>query len=57
VSDEEFDTYLEERAQSAGVNVEDVKRSGRADDLRRELEEDKVFALLAEKAVVKEEKV
>ena len=57
VSDEEFDQYLEERANQAGVKVEDIKRSGRADDLRSELSEDKVFALLSEKAVIKEEKV
>ncbi len=57
VSDEEFEAHLEDRASAAGVKVEDVKRSGRADDLRRELEEDKVFALLGEKAKVTEEKV
>jgi trigger factor len=57
VSDEEFEQYLEERAKQAGVQIEDIKRSGRADDLRSELSEDKVFALLSEKAVIKEEKV
>ena len=57
VEDEEFESYLAERAAGAGVKVDDVKRSGRADDLRRELEEDKVFALLSEKAVIKEENV
>ncbi len=57
VGDEEFESYLAERAAGAGIKVEEVKRSGRADDLRRELEEDKVFALLSEKAVIKEENV
>lgn len=57
VSDEEFEAYLEERANAAGVKVEDARRSGRADDLRRELEENKVFELLGEKANVTEEKV
>ncbi len=57
VSDEEFEAHLEERANAAGVKVEDVRRNGRADDLRRELEENKVFELLGEKANVTEEKV
>ena len=57
VSDEEFEAHLEERANAAGVKAEEVRRSGRADDLRRELEENKVFELLGEKANVTEEKV
>jgi trigger factor len=57
VTDEEFAAFLAERATQAGFAVEDIKRSGRADDLRRELEEDKIFALMGDKAVVKEEKV
>ena len=57
VSDEEFEQYLAERAAQVGVKVEDIKRSGRADDLRSEMAEDKVFDLLIEKAVIKEEKV
>ena len=55
VSDEEFEAHWKS-ANAAGVKVEDVKRSGRADDLRRELEENKVFELLGEKANVTEEK-
>mgnify|MGYP001257533748 FL=1 len=57
VSDEEFEAHLEERATAAGVKAEEVRRSGRADDLRRELEENKVFELLGEKAKITEEKV
>lgn len=57
VSDEEFDEFAAERAEQAGVKVEDLKRSGRVDDLRRELEEKKVFDLLGAKANIKEEKV
>ena len=57
VSDEEFEAHLEERANAAGIKVEDVRRSGRTDDLRRELEENKVFELLGEKANVTEENV
>ena len=57
VSDEEFEAHLEERANAAGVKTEEVRSSGRADDLRRELEENKVFELLGEKAKVTEEKV
>ena len=57
MSDEEFEAYLEERANAAGAKVEDIRRSGRTDDLRRELEENKVFELLGEKAKVTEEKV
>ena len=57
VSDEEFDLFAAERAERTGVKVEDLQRSGRMDDLRRELEEKKVFDLLGEKANIKEEKV
>ena len=57
IGDEEFDLFVAERAERAGLKSEDLKRSGRLDDLRRELEEDKVFALLSEKAKIKEEKV
>ena len=57
VSDEELEAHLEERANATGVKAEEVRRSGRADDLRRELEENKVFELLSEKANVTEEKV
>ena len=46
-----------QRAEQAGVKLDDLKRSGRMDDLRRELEEKKVFDLLGEKANITEEKV
>jgi len=57
VTDEEFEAHLAERAEGAGMKVEDLKRSPRLDDLRRDLEEDKIFELLGETAVEKEEKV
>ena len=57
VSDMEFDAFAAQRAEQTGVKLDDLKRSGRIDDLRRELEEEKVFDLLGEKANIKEEKV
>jgi trigger factor len=57
VSDQEFEEYLARRAAEAGVKVEDLKRSPRLGELRRELEEDKVFEFLLERARITEEKV
>jgi trigger factor len=57
VTDEEFETFAAERAEQGGIKLEEMQRSGRVDDLRRELEEKKVFDLLGEKAKIKEEKV
>jgi trigger factor len=57
VADAEFDQFAAERAEQAGSKLEDLQRSGKMDDLRRELEEKKVFDLLGEKAKIKEEKV
>ena len=57
VSDEELDTLLQQRAKDYGTTVEDLKRSGRVDDLRHELEESKVFDLLASKAKITEESI
>ena len=57
MADEELDDFVSERAERAGFKVEDLKRSGKIDDLRRELEEKKVFDLLSENAKIKEEKV
>ena len=57
VGDEEFDQYLQQRAEESGVSLEDLKRSARLDDLRRELEEDKVIDFLVEQAEIEEEKV
>jgi trigger factor len=57
VTDEEFETFAAERAVQGGIKPEEMHRSERVDDLRRELEEKKVFDLLGEKAKIKEEKV
>ena len=57
VSDDEFDEHLRERAESAGMEVADLKRSPRLEGLRRDLEEERIFELLAERAKVTEEKV
>ena len=57
ITDEEFEAFAAERAEQGGIKLEDMQRSGRVDDLRRELEEKKVFDLLGEKAKIKEEKV
>ena len=57
VTDAEFDQFAAERAEQAGSKLEDLQRSGKMDDLRRELEEKKVFDLLGEKANIKEEGV
>lgn len=57
VTDEEFEALLVRRAEEAGVSAETVKRSGRADSWRREMTEERVFALLLERAQVSEEKV
>ena len=57
VSDEEFEAYLRQRANRLGVKLEELRRSPRAADLRRELEEEKVFGYLEEHAVVEEKPV
>ena len=57
VSDEEFETYLEERAQRLGIKLEEIKKNARVDDLRRELEEDRMFSELMKTAEIKEETV
>jgi len=57
VSDEELEASLAQRAEAYGAPVESLRRSGRADELRRELEEDKVFDLLASKAKITEETI
>jgi len=57
ITDEEFEAFAAERAEQGSIKLEDMQRSGRVDDLRRELEEKKVFDLLGEKAKIKEEKV
>tara|TARA_B100000579_G_scaffold434901_1_gene456852 strand:- start:870 stop:2129 length:1260 start_codon:yes stop_codon:yes gene_type:complete len=57
VSDEEFERYLEERAQRLGIKLEEIKKNARVDDLRRELEEDRMFSELMKSAEIKEETV
>ena len=57
VTDEEFDTYLEGRATEMGLSADDLKRSPRVNDLRRDLEEDKIFEQLQTTANITEKKV
>lgn len=54
VTDEEFAQFAAERAARAGVQPADLQN---AEELRRELEDQKVFELLIAKAKIKEEKV
>jgi trigger factor len=57
VTDAEFEEHLARRAEEVGVSLENLKRSDRLDTLRRELTEERVFALLRERASLTEEKV
>ena len=57
VTDEEFEQHLEERAEKVGVKLEEIKKNARIDDLRRELEEEKMFGELMKTAEIKEETV
>jgi trigger factor len=57
VSDEEFEPFLAQRAREIGVEPEALKRSPQVRELRRELEDEKTFALLLERAKIQEEKV
>ena len=57
VTDEEFEQYLVERAEKVGVKLEEIKKNARIDDLRRELEEEKMFGELMKTAEIKEETV
>ena len=57
VTDEEFEGYLADRSRQLGMQLEKLKRSPRAADLRRDLEEDKIFAYLEEHAIVEERAV
>ncbi len=57
ISDDEFQEHLAERAERMGVDLEQLKRSARVEEFRRELRESKVFDHLAEKAKVKEESI
>ena len=57
VTDEEFEGYLTERAGQLGIQLDKLKRSPRVADLRRDLEEDRIFGWLEERAVVEERAV
>lgn len=57
VTDEEFDVYLTERAGQLGIQLDKLKRSPRVADLRRDLEEDRIFGHLEARAVVEERAV
>ena len=50
-------TQLRERAEQSGVDLENLKRSARVDELQRELRETKVFDFLSERAHFKEETI
>jgi len=57
VSGEELEAHLGQRAEQLGIRVEELKRSPKADEFRKELEEDKIFEYLTDKAEIKEESV
>ena len=57
LSEEHLDEHLSEWAERAGVKLPELKRSPRAENLRRELEDEKVFEYLLETADIKEERV
>jgi len=57
VSDEEFEEYLTTRAEQSGMKLEELKRSPRAADLRRDLEEDRIFEQLQKGAKITEKAI
>ena len=57
IGDEEFEEYLGKRAGELGMKAADLKRSPRLDDLRRELEDDKVLEYLKDQADIEEKAV
>ncbi|MCY3760443.1 MAG: trigger factor [Gemmatimonadetes bacterium] len=57
VTEEETTEFFERRAQQLGFQAADLKRSPRADDIRRELENEKIFEYLGERAEISEESV
>lgn len=57
VTDEEFEGYLADRSRQLNLQLDKLKRSPRSADLRRDLEEDKIFAYLEEHAIVEERAV
>ena len=57
VADEEFEEFLSKRAEETGMKVGELRRSKWADNLRKELEENKVFDYLIERAEIEEQSV
>ncbi len=57
VEDEEFEEFLSTRAEDSGMKVGELRRSKWADNLRKELEENKVFDYLIERAEIEEQSV
>ena len=57
VSGDEFEAHLQQRSEQLGIKLEELKRSPRADEFRKELEEDKIFEYLTDKADIQEESV
>ena len=57
VAQEEEAGFFEKRAQQLGYKAADLKRSPRADDIKRELENQKIFEYLGEHAEIREEPV
>ena len=57
VSGEELEAHLVERSEQLGIRAEELKRSPRADEFRKELEEDKIFEYLTDEADIQEESV
>ena len=57
ITEEETDAFFERRARELGSKAADLKRSPRADDIRRELENKKIFEYLGERAEISEEPV
>ena len=57
ITEEEEAGFFEKRAQQLGYKAADLKRSPRADDIKRELENQKIFEYLGEHAEIREESV
>ena len=57
VTEEETAEFFERRAQQLGFQASDLKRSPRADEIKRELENEKIFEYLGERAEISEEPV
>ena len=57
VADEEFEEFLSARAEDSGMKVEELRRSKWGNNLRKELEENKVFDYLIERAEIEEQSV